>query len=1093
MEYYVYWNSQQVVDVLNAIAGIMNSGAYTGIVRAMGVLGLMAAVMAGIWRLNKVTETIGLYWMGLTLVYLGLLVPTTTVTVRDIRAGTSVPVANVPIGIGVFASELSHIGHWLTTAYETAFVPPATNDVNRFARFGFQGPQRVLDAATRAQLQAPMVTAMLNKVMSDCVMPELMETPSRITQLRQKPDILAEISTPDWVNAARTTTLTYSPTNDPAGLLQGGITFTSNVPCDQAVTILNASIGAAVTQTINQYAIELQPGRSLLASTAAPGALSQIGALINGATGGADAVLTGSARTAADIVKQAAAMQSLELAANQAAATPGSTEVAMSVAVANRSSSVQYDTMRALAQEALPKLRNAVELIIIASWPIVGLLLIMAGSKMIIILQSYLVMVLWVQLWAPLYAVVNYLTISADSTPYGRAMAMFGGGTPEAMTMIAQLGATSQQVGGMLALAIPAIALALAKGGEMAATNMISTVMGPSSSAAGSSASQLAQGNMNLGNTSWGNSSEYNNNAGNRTWGNTSTGQGRTGLTADGSSSVVSPERSTQSDGFGSAVFQGGSPTALKKEESNLGKNSFNVQDSARAAQRLEAATQGANETQSRAASALRGAMDRFAGFQATGQSMAETARHSAVGTKASDATQSGQRGSVSTGTTLKEDQGSSWNGNLGATGGVGIGSGGGGGKPSAPAAASSNPFEAAQRAATNALRALEGEPPLPSPIAAAPAGGGGPGIRPHASGGLSATGSYNRHTGDSAALDKRAQSADEAAKTLGKAIEYLDNTTGKTGQSQTSAASTGMRASLTQAKEALQAHASSLRELQSATKAFETSSQGSVTTSADNTHAPMAAALNQAGGNPMEALRQAASGGNVAPALATQASAVSSDGGQAAINYAQPPQGVPASASSVRSQSMSDMAATYASGTAGARSEYSGGAGQVRAAGGAAGVTPEQPGARGGAESTQRDASTGIDRVGTSAAVGIGRSEGMAMGLKAVASPQMNLSPADRNAAATAIGQVLSSPPPATSAGREQRATELQALRTLGDASPTTSPKDMAAAAFVVHSMLERATASQVAVSDPGAGTAVQNQTQAPRDNSGRRGPRPE
>lgn len=1089
MDYYVYWNSQQVVDVLNAIAGIMNSGAYSGIVRALGVLGLMATVLAGIWKLNKVTETIGLYWMGLTIVYLGLLVPTTTVMVRDVRAGTAVPVANVPIGIGVFASELSHVGHWLTNAYETAFVPVATNDVNRFARFGFQGPQRVLDAATRAQLQAPLVTAMLHKVMTDCVVPELLEVPSKVTQLRQSNDVLALIAQPDWVNPARSTNITYSPSNDPDALLRGGVTLLgTGVACNDAVAILNGSIGAAVTDAINQYAIQLQPGRSLLTSTSTPGTLSQIGALINGATGGADAVLTGASRTAANIVKQAAAMQALEIAGMEAESTPGSTEVRMSIGIANRSSSVQYDTMRALAQEALPKLRNAVELIIIASWPIVGLLLIMAGPKMIVILQSYLVMVLWVQLWAPLYAVVNYLTISADSTPYGRAMAMFGGGTPEAMTMIAELGATSQQIGGMLALAIPPIALALAKGGEMAATNMISTVMSPVSSAAGSSASQLAQGNMNLGNTSWGNSSEYNSNAGNRSWDNTTTGQGRTGLNADGSSSATSPQRSTMTDGFGSAVSHAGTPTALRKEESNLGTNSYSVQDSARAAQRLERATQGANEAQARTSSSVRGALAKLAEFRATGQSTAEHAQHSGVGGRANSGTQFNSRGSISTGAGLTENSHSQWSGQVGADAAVGGSIGPGGGKSRAIPASGSGPLDQAKLAMTNALRELAGEPPLatlPGGAAAAPppASGGGGGL----SGRLSAGGSYNRATGDAMSLDQRAQRSEEAAKAIGSALEFLSSTSGKTGVSQSNAASKGLRADLTQARDALQANASSLRELQAATSAFEQAQQGSVSTTLQNTHAPMAAAVKGANGEPMQALRNAANGDNIPSALATQQDAKGSPGGQAAMSYAKPADGLPAGPEAIRRDTMGQMAQQYAAGAAAARGTFNSGAGEVGAAGSRAGVTPEQPDARAGAVANAARADGGIASLGTDAAAKGGAANAQAMAVRALTSPEMNLSPADRNAASAALSQLLSGPQPTTAAGMEQRATEMQALQTLAGNAPV-SPKERAAAAFVVHSMIERATATGLAQSDPGAGQAVQNQTTPLIDNSGRR-----
>lgn len=50
MEYYAYWNGEQIVAILNAIAGLMASGGFLGLVKVAGIFGLIAAVIGAMFR-----------------------------------------------------------------------------------------------------------------------------------------------------------------------------------------------------------------------------------------------------------------------------------------------------------------------------------------------------------------------------------------------------------------------------------------------------------------------------------------------------------------------------------------------------------------------------------------------------------------------------------------------------------------------------------------------------------------------------------------------------------------------------------------------------------------------------------------------------------------------------------------------------------------------------------------------------------------------------------------------------------------------------------------------------------------------------------
>ncbi len=147
------------------------------------------------------------------------------------------------------------------------------------------------------------------------------------------------------------------------------------------------------------------------------------------------------------------------------------------------------------------------EFIVIAAFPLMLVLMIAAGSAAGVVFRSFFVLLIWVQLWAPLFAIANYLMITVDANPMNRLIAEFGGSTLQAADLIREAGSSSQAIAGSLTLLIPMIAFALAKGSDMAFVSMASGLMAPAQGAASSAANQAGSGNFNAGNVSLGNTS----------------------------------------------------------------------------------------------------------------------------------------------------------------------------------------------------------------------------------------------------------------------------------------------------------------------------------------------------------------------------------------------------------------------------------------------------------------------------------------------------------------------------------------------------------------------------------------------------------
>ena len=147
---YAYWNADQITSVLNAVAMIMNGGDFLGLMKAVAVAGLLIAVGGAIVRM-KGEEPVA-YLTMMIIFYMTLFVPRVTVTVKDVRANTNYQVANVPLGVAFFASETSHIGKWMTEAFETAFTPA---DEERFSKTGMAFGSRLVEELQSVRAELP--------------------------------------------------------------------------------------------------------------------------------------------------------------------------------------------------------------------------------------------------------------------------------------------------------------------------------------------------------------------------------------------------------------------------------------------------------------------------------------------------------------------------------------------------------------------------------------------------------------------------------------------------------------------------------------------------------------------------------------------------------------------------------------------------------------------------------------------------------------------------------------------------------------------------------------------------------------------------
>lgn len=478
MDYYAYWNGGQIRDLFEALVSICSGSSYEGLLKTAVLAGFLVTLTGALLKWQGLASKV--YLFAAVLFYSVMLVPKVDVAIHDERSADVYVVSNVPFGVGFFASATSKIGHFLTESFETAFSLP---DAERFSKFGLVYPQRALNSLLAAGPVTPEGRALIDRVIADCIGPELLDHPDKAAELSHSGDIWATISADGWINPARS-----SVSSD--GTVQR---------CDQALQSLDQHLN-----TVELDFLSKRLGTVLVPERIDPAdvirrTLPQSEALLLGVSRSLEqslkhsVMLTALPRGMASIAAQAGAP--LDLAAKYSASQ------------ANLTSEINYRTLARLAEHSLPKIRNCVEFIVIAAFPLMLLLMVAAGSAAGAVFRSFFVLLIWFQLWAPLLSVANYLMISVDANPMNRIAAEFGGSTLLATGIIREAGATSQAIAGSIMLLIPVIAFALAKGSDMAFVSMATGLMAPAQGASSGVSAQAAAGNFNAGNVSLGNTS----------------------------------------------------------------------------------------------------------------------------------------------------------------------------------------------------------------------------------------------------------------------------------------------------------------------------------------------------------------------------------------------------------------------------------------------------------------------------------------------------------------------------------------------------------------------------------------------------------
>ncbi len=478
-----------LVDLLNAVAAITGGGAYVMLAQIAGIGGLawvlFRTAFGGSWKDNA-------KWVLLFVAVWGaMIVPKATVRVVDRLDPALAPavVANVPVGLALFASLTSQVGDGLTRLSEQAFTLP--NDL-AYQRHGLIFGARLAAKATRLEVTDAVFARNLRNYARQCVFHALLLGHVSADDLRESTDLWTLVTT------ARTPSAGASPARmvEFATRTGAGTVDREIVTCLDAAGRLNAQWTAELARAGTVFGRRLFPGT-------ATDALAR--AELLAALPAAHDFLIGASRSAAEIMRQQMVLNAVHAAGEQWAAEAGNA-AALRAYTEARAEAQTVSAYRAIGRQAetwVPLLRIVFECLYVGAFPMAVLLMLTpAGAA---IFRSYVTGLIWLQSWGPLYAILHRISMGEAAERMSAAAMMPGGDIGISLVAQAGIRAVASDVAvmsGYLSMSVPFLAAALAYGLSKA-TVLATSVLAVGQDAASSAAHEGTTGNIALASTAY--------------------------------------------------------------------------------------------------------------------------------------------------------------------------------------------------------------------------------------------------------------------------------------------------------------------------------------------------------------------------------------------------------------------------------------------------------------------------------------------------------------------------------------------------------------------------------------------------------------
>lgn len=493
-EIITFGNGEILKSVFDAIAACLRSDSgtlYAPLIRLSLIIGGLWAALYAIY--GDYMKAITHWIIPMTLIMQLLLVPQATVLIRDplSQGPLALPlkVDHVPYGLAMAASYISKIGYLLTQQIEKLFVLP---DDLKYQKTGTLFASHLILQSRTFKIMNEELAQNMRQFVGQCVFYDMLHGRKyTLETLRHSDDIWKLVSE----NASPVQSFLWRDLSVPGEARARAQIIT----CKEGALKLNTALSHEI-DTVATFLGQKLFGKHREVKT-------QVHQNINFKQEFfrilplAYKPLTDMAEDASEILKQNMMIYSVVDGLEQASTRAGNAPH-FAVRRAYLQQRATYETLGAMAAETLPTVKAVLEAIAYSAFLfVIPLSILPFGWRF---LSAWLQVLLWLQMWAPLYAILNYMmTISARSKSIA-ALSNSAGVTIANSVGLINVNADIAAMAGYLALSIPFLCIALVKGvGSF--VHMASTLSQVSQGAGTQAAQDLVTGNYSFGNISSGN------------------------------------------------------------------------------------------------------------------------------------------------------------------------------------------------------------------------------------------------------------------------------------------------------------------------------------------------------------------------------------------------------------------------------------------------------------------------------------------------------------------------------------------------------------------------------------------------------------
>ncbi|MBL8676152.1 MAG: conjugal transfer protein TraG N-terminal domain-containing protein, partial [Alphaproteobacteria bacterium] len=489
-----YGAGEVLSTTFNAIATLINSKTgtlYQPLVRCGLIVGLVWAT-ANMVQGNH-TKFLTHWIMPLFLILVLFFAPTCRVHIYDPVTGYRFSVDHVPWGLGAVAGAISKIGDRMTKEVETVFSLP---DDFKYHKTGAVMASNLIATARTFHITNSDLAETLQSFVTQCVVYDaLLGKKYTLHDLKNSPNIWELVI--DNLSPARSFTFKAPGKGQKSQI----------VPCIKAVPLLNQWLKQDM-QTAFQLFESIVFGKKEAKSAPNIASLAA-GAQLKQYLPGAFQYMTQMAKSAEEVMMQQMMIYSVVDSIENTSTSLGNAPN-FAIRRAYLHQRANQETLAGVAAQKLIAMKNVLEALIYAGFIfILPLALLPMGWSFI---SRWIGLVFWIQLWPPLYAILNFImNVSARSKGIGMISGPQGSGITIANSVgFMNLHADMAAQAGFMSLAVGSIAYALVKGGAASFVHLASHLGGPAAAAASRATEDLMSGNYSFGNVNQGNVQAYN-------------------------------------------------------------------------------------------------------------------------------------------------------------------------------------------------------------------------------------------------------------------------------------------------------------------------------------------------------------------------------------------------------------------------------------------------------------------------------------------------------------------------------------------------------------------------------------------------------